>query len=80
MLADGTMGGEPARVIDDSIAHLRVRALQERLRDIERLMKLASDSEKNGLLTEQTRIMTEVRALGGRGFPTYGKSRRRVDH
>jgi DNA primase len=80
MLADGTMGADPARVIDDSLAHLRVRALRERLDEIERTMRLASDGEKNGLMAEQTRIMAEVRALKGRGFSTYGKSRRRVDH
>jgi DNA primase len=80
MLAIGTMGADPGRVINDSIAHLRVRAYTERLREIERLMEIADAGDKNGLLQEKTRIMTEVRALGGRGFPTYGKSRRRVDH
>jgi hypothetical protein len=80
MLAEGTMGGDPARVVSDSIAHLRVRAFDEQLEAIQRLLEIAGASEMNGLLTEKMRIMAEIRALKGRGYSKYGKSRRRVDH
>jgi DNA primase len=80
MLAEGTMDAEPAQAIADSVARLRVRALVERLAAIDRTMIVATDAEKDELLGEKTRIMAEVRALQGRGFATYGKSRRGVDH
>jgi hypothetical protein len=80
MLAEGAMDADPAQAIADSVARLRVRTLVERLAAIDRTMALASEAEKDELLGEKTRIMGEVRALQGRGFATYGKSRRGVDH
>jgi DNA primase len=75
MLADGTMGGDPERVVADSIARLKIRAHDERLKEIKRQLVIANASEKNGLLTEMTRIVAEKSALGGRERPLIGRNR-----
>lgn len=78
MLVEGSMGGDPGREIADSLATLRNREFTERLAAIDREMVVASNEQKNELMAEKARIMTEVRALGGRGYATYGKSRPRA--
>jgi DNA primase len=75
-LVAGTFSGaDPARVIDDSLAVLRVRDLSDRLAEIDRLVGLGSREEQRALMTEKLRIMAEVRELRGRGFKRYGKAR-----
>ncbi len=75
-LVAGTFSGaDPARVIDDSLAVLRVRDLSDRLAEIDRLVGLGSRDEQRALMTEKLQIMAEVRELRGRGFKRYGKSR-----
>jgi DNA primase len=78
LLAEGATGADPGRVVQDSIATLRVRELSERLAEIDRLVGLASDVEQRELMTEKQTIMREVRELRGRGFRRYGKSRQSV--
>ncbi len=75
-LVAGTFAGaDPARVIEDSLAVLRVRDLSDRLAEIDRLVGLGSREEQRALMGEKLRIMAEVRGLRGRGFKRYGKSR-----
>jgi DNA primase len=67
MLARGTMGADPARVIDDSLKRLRDRAHQERMDELQRLMGMAVGSEKDGLLREMTRVKAEMQTdMSGR--------------
>jgi DNA primase len=75
LLAPGPTGADPARVIEDTLAGLRVRELSERLAEIDRLAAVGTGAEQRDLMAEKTRIMGEVQALGGRGYRNYGKSR-----
>jgi len=75
LVAGGVPGADPARAIEDCLAQLRVRDLMDRLAEIDRLVGLGSRDEQRELMSEKIRIMTEVRALRGLGFKTYGKSR-----
>jgi hypothetical protein len=59
MLANGTMGADPARVIDDSLARLRERARKERLAELQRLMSVAVGEEKDKLLSEMHQITSK---------------------
>jgi DNA primase len=78
MMLEGSTGADPKRVISDSLTQLRTRELKERAAAIDRQMAVASDAQKNDLMKEKARIMAEVKALGGRGYATYGKSRPRA--
>ncbi len=75
LIAGTFAGADPARVIEDSQAVLRVRDLSDRLAEIDRLVGLGSREEQRALMAEKLRIMAEVRGLRGRGFKRYGKSR-----
>jgi DNA primase len=77
MQAEGTQGAEPSGVIDDCIKTLRVRSISERLREIDRDFALADGKQQDALTDEKTRLMAEVRRLGGRGYAVFGKSRQR---
>jgi DNA primase len=78
LVAGGVPGSDPARMIDDALAMLRVRDLSDRLAAIDRLVGLGSRDEQKELMSEKLQIMKEVSALNGRGFKTYGKSRMSV--
>jgi DNA primase len=73
--AEGPTGADAVRVIDDSLATLRVRELEDRQAEIDRLTVVASTAEKQELMMEKVRNRDEIRALHGRGYRTYGKSR-----
>jgi DNA primase len=67
MLASGTMGADPARVIDDSLKRLRDRAHKERMAELRRLMKIADSGEQDGLLREMKRVKAEMQTdMSGR--------------
>jgi DNA primase len=66
MLANGTMGADPARVIDDSLARLRARARKERLTELKRLMRVAVGDEQDKLLREMTLIQKGQADMTGR--------------
>ncbi len=53
------------RTVEGALTQLRVRELHDRSREIERLMTLASDGEKDRLLREKQAIRDEVSSLGG---------------
>jgi DNA primase len=78
LMSEGSTGADPGRVIQDSIATLRVRDHVERLAEIDRLVGLASAAEQRELITEKQSIMREIGELRGRGFRRYGKSRQSV--
>ncbi len=75
LVAEGPTGADAVRVIDDSLATLRVRELEDRQAEIDRLTVVASTTEKQELMMEKVRNRDEIRALDGRGYRTYGKSR-----
>jgi hypothetical protein len=63
------------RSIDDSLAALRVREMETRLAEIDRLLPLAAGEEKDVLIVEKIKLRRDVQALGGKGFRHFGKSR-----
>ena len=63
------------RSIDDSLAALRVREMETRLAEIDRLLPLAAGEEKDVLIVEKIKLRRDVQAAGGQGFRHFGKSR-----
>jgi DNA primase len=63
------------RTIDDSLAALRVREMETRLAEIDRLLPLAVGEEKDVLIVEKIKLRRDVQAIGGQGFRHFGKSR-----
>jgi replicative DNA helicase len=63
------------RTVDDSLAQLRVREMETRLAEIDRLLPLAAGEEKDVLIVEKTRLRRDVQALGGKRFRHFGKTR-----
>jgi DNA primase len=63
------------RTIDDSLAALRVRQIKAMMREIDRLMTVAPDEDKDALNAEKTKLQRDVLAIGGRGAWHFGKPR-----
>ena len=62
------------RTINDSLARLRVRDIEARLAEIDRLRRIAPESELDGLIRESEALVREARGLGGVGFKLYRTS------
>jgi DNA primase len=75
LLTEGPTGADAQRVIDDCLTDLRQRELVDRVAEIDRLMSVANDAQKSDLMRQKQELALQVRALNGRGFRTYGKSR-----
>jgi DNA primase len=75
LLGQGEGVIRPEKTIAYGLAVLRVREVQQRLRRIDAELQIADDAEKDQLTSEKTQLMREVRALGGLGYRTFGKSR-----
>jgi len=63
-----------ARTIRDSVNKLRVRALETQLMEIDRLLPLAADAEKDTLIRRKESLLRDIRGLGGIGYRHFGKS------
>ena len=57
---------DPARSIADAVRMLQARALRERIDEQARMLPLAEESEKNGLLRRAEALRKELAAVGGR--------------
>ncbi|HEY4955975.1 MAG TPA: DNA primase [Gemmatimonadaceae bacterium] len=71
------LGIDPQRTIDDSLAQLEVRDIEDRLSEIERLLPLASEGEKKELAEEQRKLAMRMRASGKGSFKAHRSSRGR---
>lgn len=73
----GQNGGldDPARVIEDCIAVLRRRELGDQIDDIDRELPLASDVDKDKLVSEKRELMRQIRELGGHRWKSFGGAR-----
>ncbi|MGH7713106.1 MAG: toprim domain-containing protein, partial [Gemmatimonadaceae bacterium] len=60
------------RTIDDAIARLRVRVLEDEAAAIDRQVAIAQAAEKDVLLHRKIAIRDEIMALGGTGARRYG--------
>jgi DNA primase len=77
MLGEGEALINPQRVIDDSIAKLDVREMEERLAEIDRLLPLANDAERESLATEKEKLVVQMRASGKMSFKAFRPGRAR---
>ena len=65
------------RTIDDSLAQLEVREMEERLAEIDRLIPLASAAEKKTLDEERQKLVLQMRASGKMSFKAFRRGRAR---
>ncbi|HEY8176240.1 MAG TPA: DNA primase [Gemmatimonadaceae bacterium] len=74
----GHEGGldDPARIIQDCVSVLKQRELGEKIDEIDRQLPLADDAEKDKLVRRKQQLATEINALGGRRWPSFGRSRK----
>ena len=68
---------DAGRTIDDSITRLHVRDMEERLAELDRLVPLASATEKNELEDEKQKIVLQMRASGKGSFKAFRRGRSR---
>jgi hypothetical protein len=67
----------PQRAIDDSITRLHVRDMEERLSEIDRLVPLANDIERETLAKEREKLVIQMRASGKMTFKAFRPGRAR---
>lgn len=65
----------PARIIEDCLSVLRQRELGEEIDAIDRELPLADDAEKDKLMRRKQQLTTEITALGGRRWKSFGRTR-----
>jgi len=65
------------RTIDDSLAQLEVRAMEDRLAEIDGLLSLASDEEKTALDVERRQLASLMVASGKGSFKAFRRGRTR---
>ncbi|MGQ0539226.1 MAG: hypothetical protein ACT4R6_09795, partial [Gemmatimonadaceae bacterium] len=63
------------RTIEDALARLRVRVLEDEAAAIDGQMKLALEQEKDALMRRKVAIRDEIKSLGGTGARRYGARR-----
>jgi len=68
---------DPQRTIDDSLAQLEVRDMEDRVAEIDRLLPLASEKEKKVLDEERQKLVLQMRASGKMSYKAF---RRRSAH
>jgi DNA primase len=68
---------DPQRTIDDSMAQLEARRVEQRLAEIDRLLPLAAAEEKDRLSSEKLLLVRQVRSSGKMRFKRFrgGRSR-----
>jgi DNA primase len=59
---------DPGRTVSDSIRMLRARALRERIDEHARMLPLAEEQDKPGLLAQEAVLRKELSAVGGRDW------------
>jgi DNA primase len=77
MLGEGEAQLNVQRTIDDSITRLNVRDMEERLAEIDRLIPIANDVEKEALQQERHKLVIQMRASGKMSFKAFRPGRAR---
>jgi DNA primase len=67
----------PARIVQDCVSVLKRRELGERIDEIDRQLPLAADAEKDRLVRQKQKLASDIQALGGRRWPSFGAGRAR---
>ena len=65
------------RTIDDSITRLHVREMEDRVADIDRLLPIANDEEKESLQKERVALVSQMRASGRMTYKAFRPGRTR---
>jgi hypothetical protein len=68
-------GFDVAQTFADSLRRFRVTAIERRLREIDGLLTLASDAEKDEFIREKERLNRERMALGAGRFKSFDSVR-----
>lgn len=77
MLGEGQAQVNAQRTIDDSITRLHVREMEERLVEIDRLLPLANEAEREALSKEREKLVIQMRASGKMTFKAFRQGRAR---
>ena len=77
MLGEGEALVNPQRTIDDSITRLHVREMEERVVEIDRLLPIANEKEKDSLQIERHKLVLQMRASGRMTFKAFRRGRTR---
>ena len=77
MLGEGDALINLQRTIDDSITRLHVRDMEERLAEIDSLIPLANDIERESLAKEREKLVIQMRASGKMTFKAFRRGRAR---
>jgi hypothetical protein len=75
LLDQPVMSDHAEAVIDGSINAIVARGIDERLREIDRLLPLASSDEKDDLIREKRRLASEMQALGRSRWKIFDSNR-----
>jgi DNA primase len=68
-------GEEVQRSLAGSIARIRRTAVQRKMDEITRAMRIASPDEQDVLISEKRRLMDDLAALGGGTFKSFDRAR-----
>lgn len=77
MLGEGEAQINVQRTIDDSITRLSVRDMEERVAEIDRLLPIATEEEKNVLQDERGKLVVQMRASGRMTYKAFRPGRAR---
>ncbi len=77
LLREGGAIMNAPRTIDDCLARLHVRDLEERASEIARLLPLAAEAEKLALQEERDTLVVEMRASGKMSYKAFRRGRSR---
>jgi DNA primase len=66
---------DPQRTIDDSITRLHVREMEDRLSEIDSLIPIASETERESLGEERQKLVLQMRASGKMTFKAFRRGR-----
>jgi hypothetical protein len=77
LIEDPTAILDVQRTIDDSLAKLEVRDMEDRLAEVDRLLPLATKKEKDALDEERRKLVEQMRASGQMSFKAFRRGRTR---
>ena len=77
LLGDGPSQMDVQRTIDDSITRLHVREMEDRLTEIDSLLPLANEREKESLQEERQKLVVQMRASGKMAYKAFRRGRSR---
>jgi hypothetical protein len=74
IISEGAIQMDQERTINDSLATLRARELDERAAELDRIIPLADGSQKDRLIAEKETIREELKGTGKNYFKKYRRT------